>query len=181
LLRTLRHVGRIGERDVIGEFLFDGDLGAVADGIGFCGEPLRIDFDIAGAEQPLEPVANRAIQRLIENKGSGLIGKNALPGLRLKLRGLIAGATESEQCDDVGFWQRRFRTVVDIQSPVGRAGDRNIEVVVADVSGGLKIELGFNGNRIGEIDISAIESVPRAMKGRLTFDNGDRRHRIAAR
>ena len=47
LLRTLRNVGGVREGEVIGELLLDGDLRAGADGIGFGGQSLRIDFDIA--------------------------------------------------------------------------------------------------------------------------------------
>jgi len=42
-----------------------------------------------------------------------------------------------------------------------------------DVRGGLEIELRFDGNRIGETDVSAIESVARAVEGGLTFENID--------
>ena len=40
LLRALRDVGGVGQREVIGEFLFDGDLRAAAGGIGFGGQSL---------------------------------------------------------------------------------------------------------------------------------------------
>jgi len=49
----------------------------------------------------------------------------------------------------------------------------DVEIVVADVRGGLEIELRFDGNRIGETDVSAIESVARAVEGGLTFENID--------
>ena len=54
LLRALRDVGGIGEGDVIGEFLFDCDLWAVADGISFGDESLWINLDITGAETAFE-------------------------------------------------------------------------------------------------------------------------------
>src|ERR1700689_236108 len=51
LLRTLRDVGAVAERDVIGELLFDGDLGTFRRGVGFRGQALRIDLDAADAEE----------------------------------------------------------------------------------------------------------------------------------
>jgi len=36
--------------------------------------------------------------------GRGLIGKSTLTGLLLELRRFIAGAPQSEQGNDVGFW-----------------------------------------------------------------------------
>jgi len=104
LLRTLRDVGGVGEGDIVGEFLFDGDLRGVADRIGFGDEALRINFDVAGSEQSLESAADRAVQRLAEDERRGLIGKSTLTGLLLELRRFIAGAPQSEQGNDVGFW-----------------------------------------------------------------------------
>jgi hypothetical protein len=157
LLRTLRDIGGVGEGNVVGELLLDGDLRTAGGGIGFGSEALRIDFDIAGAEQALEAAAGSVIDGLVKDEIGGLIGKNALAGLPLELRGFIAGAAESEQGDDVGFRQRRFGAVVDVETVIGRAGDGDVEIVIADVSGRLEIELGFDGHWIGEGDIAALE------------------------
>jgi hypothetical protein len=90
LLRALRDIGGIGEGDVIGEFLLDGDLWAVTDGIGFGDESLGINLDIAGAEQPLEPAGHGTVQSLAQDKSGRLIGKSALAGLLLELCRFIA-------------------------------------------------------------------------------------------
>jgi hypothetical protein len=135
-------------------------LRAVADGIGFGGESLRIDFDIAGAEQALESAARGVIEGLAENEGAGLIRKSALAGLFLELRRFSVGAAQGEESDDVRLRQRRLGTVVEVEASVGRTGKSEIELVVADVSGCLEIELRFNGNRIGKV-ISPRSSVKR--------------------
>ncbi len=41
------------------DFLLDSDLRSSPRGIGFGGQPLRIDLDITGAEEPLEAAADR--------------------------------------------------------------------------------------------------------------------------
>ena len=154
------------------ELLLDGDLGAVADRIGFGGESLRIDFDVAGAEQTLEAAADGGVQCLAEDESAGLVGKDALAGLLLELRRLLVGAAESEESDDVGFGQGRFGPVVDVE-PVGRTGHRDVEFVVANMAGGLQIELGLDGNRIGKRDIAALEREADAVESGLPFENID--------
>src|ERR1019366_308555 len=64
LLRTLRNVGAVSERDIIGELLLDGDLRTPRRGIGFRSQPLRIDLDPADSEKLLHAAAHSGIDRL---------------------------------------------------------------------------------------------------------------------
>src|SRR5579872_6251671 len=83
LLRTLRDVGAVGERKVIGELLFDGDLRASRCGIGFRSQPLRIDLDAADSKELLHAAADRGVNRLIDDQVRGFIGKDTLARLLL--------------------------------------------------------------------------------------------------
>src|ERR1700678_2013431 len=83
LLRALRDVGGIGYGYVVSKFLLDTDLRPVADGVGFAGKSLRVDLDVAGAEQALQPAADGSVQSLTENECRSLIGEDALAGLFL--------------------------------------------------------------------------------------------------
>lgn len=172
LLRALRNVGGVSEGDVVGELLLDGDLRSVADGIGFGGEPLRIDFDVAGAEEAIEAAADGGVQGLAEDERGGLIGEGRLARLFLKLGRFFVGAAEREKRDDVGFGQRRLRAVIETEA-IGGSGDGDVEIVVADVSGGLKVELRLNGDGIGEGDVAALEGKSSAMECGLAFQNID--------
>ena len=58
---------------MIHELLLDRDLRAVADGVGFGSQPLRVDFDIAGSEQALQAVADGGVQRLAEDLSGRLV------------------------------------------------------------------------------------------------------------
>ena len=184
LLRTLRNIGGVREGEVVGELLLDGDLRAVADGIGDGAESLRIDFNIAGAEQALEAAAGGVIDGLVEDEIAGLIGKHALAGLLLELRRLFVGAAQGEQSDDVGFRQGRLGPVVNVEA-VGCANYGDVEIVVADMAGGLQVELGFDGNRVGESDVAALERKTDAVECGFTFkdidtaENGGTRRRSA--
>src|ERR1700749_666299 len=50
LLRTLRNIGAVSERNVVRKLLLDGYLRAARRGIGFGGQALGIDFDAADSE-----------------------------------------------------------------------------------------------------------------------------------
>src|SRR6266852_1097214 len=169
LLRTLRNIGGVGERYVVGEALLDGDLGAAGSGISFGAQSLRIDFDVAGAKQTLEAVAVGVVQCLVEDKGAGLVGKHALAGLLLELCRLFVRPAESEQGDDVRFRKWGFGTIVEVEAVVRRAGESDVQVIVADVRAGLKIELRLDGNGIGESDVSALKREAGTVEGGLAF------------
>src|SRR4029077_20962817 len=94
-------------------------------------------------------------------------------GLLLELRGFFVSAAESEQRDDVGFRQGRFGAVVEVEAAAGCADKSDVEVVVADVSGGLEIELRLDGNRVGKGDIATLERKASAVEGGLTFKDID--------
>ena len=94
-----------------------------------------------------------------------------MSGLFLELGGLIVGAAESEQGDDVGLRQRRLGAIVHVETVIGRAGEGDVEVVVANVRGGLEIELGFDRNGIGECDVAALEGEMNSVDGGAAFEN----------
>ena len=73
LLRSLSDIGGVEDGDVIDEFLLDGDLRAVADGVGLSSQALRIDLDVAGSEQALEAVADGGVQCLTEDLSGRLV------------------------------------------------------------------------------------------------------------
>src|ERR1035437_9589896 len=77
LLRTLRNVGAVSERDIIGELLLDGDLRTPRRGIGFRSQPLRIDLDPADSEKLLHAAAHSRIDRLADDQVGGLVGEHA--------------------------------------------------------------------------------------------------------
>ena len=70
LLRALRDIGAVSQRDVIGKLLLNGDLGSSGRGIGFRGQALRIDLDAAGAKQLLDTAAYGGIDRLVDDQWS---------------------------------------------------------------------------------------------------------------
>src|SRR5438552_12057389 len=57
LLRALRDIGAVGERDVVGELLLDGDLRTAGGGVGLGGQALRVDLDAADAKEFLHAAA----------------------------------------------------------------------------------------------------------------------------
>ena len=84
--------------------------GPLLTGLVIGGESLRVDFNIAGAEQALEAAAGGVIEGLVQDEIAGLIGKDALAGLLLELRGFLIGAAQREKGDDVGLRQAEART-----------------------------------------------------------------------
>src|ERR1700736_5535698 len=59
LLRTLRDVGAVSERNIIGELLLNRNLRAPRRGVRFGRQALRIDFDPADSEELLHAAAYR--------------------------------------------------------------------------------------------------------------------------
>src|ERR1700722_17945136 len=78
LLRTLRDVGAVGQRDVVGKLLLDGDLGTARRGVGFRSQTLRIDLDPAHSENLLQPAAHGRIDRLADDQSAGLVRERSL-------------------------------------------------------------------------------------------------------
>lgn len=72
LLRSLRNVGAVSEREIVGDLLLDGHLRS-ADGSGLSAKSLGIDLDTADAKQALYTVAKRGVQRLGENRAGGFL------------------------------------------------------------------------------------------------------------
>ena len=67
LLRGLRDVGCIGERQVVLDLLLNGDGWTCLRGRGLSRQALRIDLDAADAEQLLYPVADCGVERRTED------------------------------------------------------------------------------------------------------------------
>src|SRR5579864_5527185 len=67
LLRSLRDVLAESQGEVVGDLLFDRDLGSTG-GVGFGTEALGIDFDFADAQQFLDAVADGRVERLGEDQ-----------------------------------------------------------------------------------------------------------------
>src|SRR5258708_29269021 len=112
LLRTLGNIGAVGERDVVGELLLDGDLRAARGRIGLGGQALGIDLDPADAEKFLHTAARGGVDRLIDDHGRCLIGEGRSTGLLLQLLGVFAGAAGRYQRDNVRLWQSALGGVV---------------------------------------------------------------------
>lgn len=85
LLRTLRDIGAIAEREVVGELLLDGDLRSASGWVGFGGESLRVDLDAADSKQALHAAGGGGVQRLVQNQGGSVTGKLRLTGFLLQL------------------------------------------------------------------------------------------------
>jgi hypothetical protein len=75
LLRTLRDIGAIGKGKVVGEFLFNRNLGTPASWIGFRGQSLRVDLDPAHSKELLHAVVDGRVERLVDDQIRGFIGK----------------------------------------------------------------------------------------------------------
>src|ERR1039458_6312952 len=170
LLRTLRNVGAVGESNVFGGLLLDGDLRAPRRGIRFGGQALRIDLDPADPEEFLHAAAHGRVDGLADDEIGGLIGKTSLARLLLQLLRLLAGATQSQQGDDVRLGQRRLRTIVHIQA-IGCPRNGDVEIVVANVSGRLQVDLRLNRDGIGKRNIAALQAELDSVEGGVAFQN----------
>src|SRR5258708_38094246 len=73
LLRTLGNIGAVGERDVVGELLLDGDLRAARGRIGLGGRTLRNYLDTADAEKVLNTTDLVGVNRLAADDGCGVM------------------------------------------------------------------------------------------------------------
>lgn len=60
LLRRLRHVGAVGQGQIVGNLLLDRDLRSTSR-VGFSAQPLGVDLDPASTKQTLDPVADGCV------------------------------------------------------------------------------------------------------------------------
>src|SRR5580692_503025 len=170
LLRTLRDIRAVGESYVIGELLFNGDLRTARRGVGFRGQALRIDLDAANAEEFLHAAADGGVDGLVDDQVRGFVAKHGLPGLLLELFRFFAGAAKSEQRDDVRLGQRRFGAIVHVEA-IRRAGDRYVEIVVANVRGRLQVDLRFDCNWVREGNVATLEAKLDAVEVCVPFED----------
>src|SRR5271157_89391 len=85
LLRTLRDVGAVGQREIVGKLLLDRDLRPARGGIGLRVQALRIDLDAADSEQFFHAAAHSGVDRLVDDHGRRFVGEGSLTGLLLQL------------------------------------------------------------------------------------------------
>src|SRR5580765_2030501 len=83
LLRTLRDIGAVTQRQVVGEFFFDGDLRSTTGGICLGARSLWIDLDATDAEQLLHSASDRGVNGLIDDQVGRRVAEQRLPGLLL--------------------------------------------------------------------------------------------------
>src|SRR5579872_5897176 len=157
LLRALRYVGAVGQREVVGELLLDGHLRTPSCRVRLGGQRLRVNLDSADSEQLLQTIADSGVQRLINNEVRRLVIEQCLTGLLLQLFRLFTSPPQSQQGDDVGLRKGRLRTVVDVE-PIRRPRNGQIEIVIANMCRSLQVDLRLDGDRICERNVAALQA-----------------------
>src|SRR5215472_4501973 len=170
LLRALRYVGAVGQREVVGELLLNRDLRTAGRGVGLRRQTLRINLNPADSKQFLQAIADSGIKRLVDDEVRRLIIEQRLTGLLLQLFGLFTGSSQSPQRDDVRFRERRLRPVIDVK-PVRRSSNRQIEIVIANVRRGLQVDLRLDRNRICKRDVAPLQTELNSVERRVPFQN----------
>ena len=110
LLRALRHVGAVTERNIVGELLLDGDLRSPRGRVGFGRQALGIDLDSADSEQFLHAAADGRVDRLADDEIGGFVGEQPLSRLLLQLLRLFAGATQARRAMMRPTWAEAARS-----------------------------------------------------------------------
>ena len=161
-------VSGVSEGEVAAQLLLDDDAGG---GVAQGAQVVGVHFDAPGPKELLHAAADGGVQGAAEQGVGGGVGAGLF--LLLRVQALLAlGAPQRQQGHHVGLGQRRIASIGD-SWPFQRSVHAQGDVVILHAGGGVQVDGGLNADRVGEVDVSALQLVAGSGDDRISLGDGD--------